>query len=149
MMINPEVREREAGRAELQRGGTSAAGGDEGRTPARGGPEPGDLRGDLRKFVRAHPQGWGHADWLGLLERLRARGHDLSDPDAIGRMLEREHLTAVLKRVGGVSPQRNRAIVERYESIGSLRQVGADDLAASIAMPGDLAERIQGGVRIA
>ena len=76
-----------------------------------------DLRGELRRFVGEHPQGWRHDDWLGLLDRLRERGHEVGDPDAVGSSLERERVAVTLEGVKGIGPQRIRSIVERYGTL--------------------------------
>ncbi|HEY0035397.1 MAG TPA: hypothetical protein VGB66_01855, partial [Longimicrobium sp.] len=50
------------------------------------------LQADLRAFAIARPSGWNHEDWLGFLDFLREKGHDLSAPEEIGSRLERERL---------------------------------------------------------
>ncbi len=101
-----------------------------------------DLTGALRDFVAAHPSGWQHSEWTTLLAELRERGLDVSDPAEIGRMLERERLAQLLGRIPRVGTQRIRSIVSRYESVWSLRAIGAEDLVESTKIPRPLAERI-------
>jgi len=105
-----------------------------------GGP---DLREDLRAFVQARPGGWGHEDWLAFLDHLRERGHDTSDPDAVGLQLERERLWAVLGRVQGMGPRRVQTVVDRYDTIWSAHQANVDELATLPGMNRSLAEKVR------
>jgi hypothetical protein len=102
-----------------------------------------DLQKDLQRFVVEHPQGWGHEQWLGLLESLRSRGYSVDEPERIGTLLERERLAARLKKIPGVGRQRIQALVDRYGSIWNLCNADIADLAQSIKAPRSLAERIQ------
>jgi excinuclease UvrABC nuclease subunit len=92
-------------------------------------------------------QGWGHDDWLHLLDHLRARGHELHDLDAVGAMLERERLILRLKRIDGMGPRRINALSDRYASVWDLIQADADDLARSARIPRALAERVRSVVQ--
>jgi hypothetical protein len=105
-----------------------------------------DLEGSLRQFIAEHPTGWEHDDWLALLDRLRAQGHDVDDRDAIGATLERERLSAVLGRVDGIGAQRIRSLSKRYGSLWNLRQAGVEDLARSSRLSRAVAERIQSAI---
>jgi hypothetical protein len=116
-----------------------------GRGTASSAAQP-DLGRHLRQFIAEHPTGWGHDDWLALLGQLRAQGHDVEDPDAIGATLERERLSAVLGRVNGMGAQRIRSLSERYGSLWNLRQAGVEDLARSSRLPRAVAERIQSAI---
>jgi len=130
--------------AEKDRPLKAARGNGPGRLPGTDGPTAHPkLRGELRRFVVEKPNGWGHDDWLGLLDRLQDRGYDTTDPDAVGRALERERLAAMLAGVPGVGPQRIRSIVERYGTVWDLRQADVDDLTRSAGIPRSLAERIK------
>jgi hypothetical protein len=102
-----------------------------------------DLREDLRAFVAAQPSGWGHEDWLAFLDHLGERGHDTSDPDAIGLLLERERLAALLERVQGMGPRRIQSVVERYDTIWSARHADVDEIAALPLMTRALAEKVR------
>jgi hypothetical protein len=102
-----------------------------------------DLREDLRSFVTAQPAGWGHDDWIAFLDHLRERGHDTRDPDAIGLLLERERLAALLERVPGMGPRRIDAVVGRYDTIWSAHQADVDALAALPNMTRALAEKVR------
>jgi hypothetical protein len=102
-----------------------------------------DIGGHLRQFIAEHPTGWGHDEWLALLGQLRAQGHDVDDPDAVGATLERERLSIALGRVDGIGAQRIRSLSERYGSLWNLRQAGVEDLARSSRLPRAVAERIQ------
>jgi excinuclease UvrABC nuclease subunit len=104
------------------------------------------LQGALQRFVAERPEGWGHAEWAGLLDRLRAEGHDVSDEAAIGLAVERVRLAATLGQVKNVGPQRIRVIIDRYETIWSLRGAPAEELAAETKIPLAVAERIKQSV---
>ena len=125
------------------KGGAAAKPARASRKQAPAGP---DLGADLRQFVSENPHGWGHGEWIGLLDRLRERGHSVDDTEQIGRSLERERLAATLEGVEGVGPQRVRSIVDRYETLWSLRQADVDDVAQSAKIPRPLAERIKAAV---
>jgi excinuclease UvrABC nuclease subunit len=98
---------------------------------------------ELRRFVGDHPHGWGHDEWLNLLEYLRARGHDIHDSDAVGALLERQRLIARLREIDGIGPLRVRALSDRYGSLWNLAQADPDELTQSARMPRGLAERIR------
>jgi hypothetical protein len=102
-----------------------------------------DLREDLRAFVQARPGGWGHEDWLAFLDHLTERGHDTSDPDGIGLLLESERLTAMLERVAGMGPRRISAVVDRYHTAWSTRHADLDEVAALPNMNLALAEKVR------
>ena len=106
-----------------------------------------DLKSEARGFVTGRPQGWNHDEWLGFLDDLRQRGHNVEDRDAIGSMLERERLGAMLERVEGISPQRVRSISERYGNVWRLKDANAEELARDAKIPQPLAERILESVR--
>lgn len=101
------------------------------------------LRSDLRGFVQAHPGGWGHNEWIGLVNLLRERGHDTSDTDAIGMALERERLTLVLERVPGLGAQRVKAIADKYPRIWNVMQAGAEELAMVANIPKAVAKKVK------
>ncbi|HEX5727125.1 MAG TPA: helix-hairpin-helix domain-containing protein [Longimicrobiaceae bacterium] len=112
------------------------------RTVRRSGARKPDLREDLRAFAAGRPEGWSHDDWLAFVNHLRERGHDVSDPDAVGRSLERERLAAVLEAVPGLGPRRIEALVSRFDTLWSLRQAHVDDIARVPGIPRALAERV-------
>lgn len=103
----------------------------------------------LIDFIEAHPEGWDHQAWLGLLADLERAGHDMSDPDAIGFALETERLGWELRRraVPGLGPKRIEAVVDRYKTLWSLRQADAGDLAEIKTIPSKLAEKVVAAVR--
>ncbi len=101
-----------------------------------------NLRADLREFVSARPKGWNHDQWLGLLDDLRGRGHDVSDASAVGMSLERERLAVHLEQIPGMGPRRVEALVGRYHTLYSLRQADASELAELPGMNRALAERV-------
>lgn len=105
-----------------------------------------DLRADLRAFAAGRPQGWDHADWLSFLEHLRERGHETSDSEAIGMALERERLAVVLETVPGMGPKRVDGLVERFQTLWSLRHAGVDQIASSPGMNLSLAEKVRQAV---
>lgn len=102
-----------------------------------------DLRADLRAFAAGRPQGWDHKDWLAFLEHLRERGHETSDADAIGKALERERLAVVLETVQGMGPRRVDALVERFQTLWSLRHAPVDAIASTPGMNLSLAEKVR------
>ena len=100
------------------------------------------MRTDLRAFVAASPHGWNHEEWLGLLEQLRERGHDVEDHQAIGSMLERERLRALLEKVPGLGAKRVQAIVEKFGDRWRLHEASADEISRGSNVPLPLAEKI-------
>ena len=108
-----------------------------------GGAKTGDLRGDLRDFASGRPQGWNHDEWLGFLEDLRQRGHDVEDRDAVGGMLERERLNVLLEKVPGMGAGRVRAVGDRFGSVWRLKDASADEIAREAKLPRPLAEKIR------
>ena len=113
---------------------------------ARGRSGEGKLEKDLREFVQAHPGGWGHNEWIGLVNLLRDRGHDTSDTDAIGMALERERLKLVLERVPGLGPQRVNTIADRYPRLWNLMQANAEEIATVTNLPKAVAEKVRDAV---
>lgn len=106
-----------------------------------------DLRSELRSFAQARPQGWNHQGWTELLDDLAAKGHDVSDPDAVGWTLERERLAATLEGIRGVGPRRVEQLVDRYETLWSLRRASAEDIAATAGISRSLAKQIAQALR--
>lgn len=102
---------------------------------------------ELRTFVADHPDGWNHHAWLGLLDRLRERGHDANDTDAVGVELERHRIRGALSGVDGVGPRRIDALAERFGSLWALRHADADEIAAVPGVPRAIAERIRNSLR--
>jgi hypothetical protein len=100
------------------------------------------LAADLRAFAVARPGGWDHDDWVSFLAHLGEQGHDVSDPDGVGRRLERERLGVVLGAVQGLGPKRVEGIMERFETLWSLRHASAAEVAAVPGMTRPLAERL-------
>jgi hypothetical protein len=136
-------------RAAGPRAGVSAAAA-AGNAPRAGGTNRQDdvrrssnLRADLRAFVDARPAGWNHDDWIGFLDHLRGRGHDVSDSAGVGMQLERERLTACLEQVPGMGTKRVDTIVDRYHTLYSARHADVDELAGLPGMNRALAERVR------
>jgi len=102
-----------------------------------------DLQADLREFVQARPGGWSHEDWMAFLDHLRERGHDTSDPDALGLALERERLASILERVQGMGPKRVASVVGRYETAWSCARADVDEIATLPGMNRALAEKVR------
>ncbi len=101
-----------------------------------------DLARDLDDFAAAQPGGWSHEDWMNFLEYLAQRGHDTSNPDAIGIDLERKRLALILGEVPGMGPKRVQNLVERYDTLWNLRQATVDELAEHKSLTRALAERV-------
>jgi hypothetical protein len=131
--------------AKTQPTGAAASGGAK-RTAAPRSKKP-DLRSDLRDFAAARPQGWGHEDWVGFLDNLRERGHNVEDRDQVGHMLEQERLSLVLEKVPGMGAQRVRSIAEKFGNLWQLRQADADRIAREANVPRPLAEKVAEAVR--
>jgi hypothetical protein len=103
----------------------------------------------LIDFIEAHPAGWNHGDWLGLLEDLERDGFDVSESDTIGYELENERLAWELRRrsVPGLGPKRIDAVVGRFGTLWSLRHAEVEDVAGIKTIPGALAEKVVAAVR--
>lgn len=98
----------------------------------------------LRAFVEAHPDGWGHDDWVALLKDLGEAGEDVSEPDTLGAELERTRLAWVLKQrsVPGLGPKRSEALVERFGTVWELEHASVDDVAQVPSITRSLAEKV-------
>ncbi len=99
------------------------------------------LQADLRAFAIARPGGWNHEDWLGFLDFLREKGHDLSAPEEIGSRLERERLGVVLSGIQGIGPKRVDALVNRFNTLYSARHASVEEFAGA-GLPRADAERV-------
>ncbi|HEY0024954.1 MAG TPA: hypothetical protein VGB24_18715 [Longimicrobium sp.] len=99
------------------------------------------LQADLRAFAIARPGGWNHEDWLGFLDSLRQKGHDLSAPEEIGSRLERERLGVVLSGIQGIGPKRVDALVNRFHTLYSARHASVEEFAGA-GLPRADAERV-------
>ena len=102
------------------------------------------MRKQLRSFVEDHPDGWNHDDWMGLLAELEATGSDVSDPQTIGLYLERTRLQWELTRrsVKGLGPKRSEALVDRFQTLWSLRHASVDEVAEVPTITRGLAEKV-------
>lgn len=89
------------------------------------------LEADLRAFAIARPGGWNHEDWLGFLDSLRQRGHQVSDAEEIGARLERERLSVVLGGIQGIGPKKVDALVTRFHTLYSVRHSSVEELVAA------------------
>ncbi len=89
------------------------------------------LRTQLRAFVDAHPHGWNHHEWLGLLAELTDSGVDTTDPDLIGALLEQERILACLEGLDlkGLGPKRREALAAHFGRLWDLKHASADDIA--------------------
>lgn len=87
------------------------------------------LQLELNQFVATHAEGWSHAEWLQLLDRLRSLGIP-ADSDKVGAQLEKTRLAAVLrsKQVPGLGPRRIEALVDRFQTLWSFRHASTDDI---------------------
>jgi hypothetical protein len=103
----------------------------------------------LNGFIEAHPEGWDHFSWLGLLAELEEDGFDVSDPDAIGIELENLRLAWELRRreVPGLGPKRIDAVVGRFGTLWSLQHAEVGDVAEIKSINGTLAEKVVAAVR--
>lgn len=82
-------------------------------------------------FIEAHPDGWNHMEWLGLLADLERDGVDVSEQEEVGLVLEGHRLVRELERmeVKGLGPKRLAALRERFQTLWSLRQASSTDIA--------------------
>jgi hypothetical protein len=98
----------------------------------------------LEAFVARHPEGWNHDAWLALLSELEQAGIDVGNPATLGRELERVRLAWELERraISGLGPKRRAAIVDRFETLWTLRHASTDDLAQVPSVPRTLAEEV-------
>lgn len=128
------------------------------RTPAAGGrtrranrpsravtPEGRDLHSELRDFAAEHPEGWSQDERTRLVDRLTRTGHDSTDPDAIGMILERERLDLMLQKVQGIGEKRRNTVLDRFGRLWDLRQAGVDEIASLPGLSRPIAERILTG----
>jgi hypothetical protein len=100
------------------------------------------LQADLRAFAIARPAGWNHEDWMSFLGHLSEKGHDVSDQQVIGARLERERLAVALEAIEGLGPRRVQSLVDRFQTMWSMRHAPAADVATVAGMTRPLAERI-------
>ncbi len=103
-----------------------------------------DLKFELSRFAQDHPQGWGHAEWLGLLNDLRNAGHDVSDSDSVGLALEGERLFQTLLRmeVKGLGPKRIQAVVSNFGTLWNLMNATPEEVSLLTKLPRSLAEEV-------
>lgn len=100
------------------------------------------LQADLRAFAIARPAGWNHDDWVAFLGHLAERGHDVSDHGTVGIRLERERLVVALEAIEGLGPKRVQSLVDRFQTLWSMRQADAAAIAGTQGMTRPLAERV-------
>ncbi|HEY0016735.1 MAG TPA: helix-hairpin-helix domain-containing protein [Longimicrobium sp.] len=100
------------------------------------------LQADLRAFAVARPAGWNHEDWMAFLAHLSERGHDVSDQAVIGSRLEQERLGVALTGIEGLGPKRVDALVQRFQTLWSMRHADAASIAGVPGMTRPLAERV-------
>jgi excinuclease UvrABC nuclease subunit len=100
------------------------------------------LQADLRAFATARPSGWNHEDWMAFLAYLSEKGHDVSDHQAVGIRLERERLAVALEAIEGLGPKRVHSLVDRFQTMWSMRHAQAADVATVAGMTRPLAERV-------
>jgi ERCC4-type nuclease len=102
------------------------------------------VNGQLDEFVREHPEGWNHEEWLSLLSDLEGKGVDVSERDEIGAELERTRITWELQRrsVPGLGPKRAEAIAKRFGSLWRLQHASPEEVAKVPSMNRALAEKV-------
>lgn len=105
------------------------------------------LQADLRAFAIARPAGWNHDDWVAFLGHLAERGYDVSDHGAVGIRLERERLAVALEAIEGLGPKRVQSLVDRFQTLWSMRQADAAAIAGTAGMTRPLAERVVQALR--
>jgi ERCC4-type nuclease len=107
------------------------------------------MNDELTDFVEAHPNGWDHQEWLGLLKDIESQGGDISDPDAVGLQLEKERLALELSRksVPGLGPKRIESVVGHFETLWGLRQASPEEIAEVPSIHKGLAAKVAEAVR--
>jgi hypothetical protein len=107
------------------------------------------LHKELRRFVRDHPHGWGHDDWLRLLFHLSENGVDTANEDAIGLALEGERLKNTLANLGvkGLGPKRIEAVADRYGTVWNLKDASWEAVAELPGIPETLARELVRRIR--
>ncbi len=107
------------------------------------------LADEIKRFIEAHPHGWGHEDWLGFLQHLGESGQDVPDADSLGMALEREHLKHTLLgcHVTGLGPKRLEAVCDAFPSLHHLRSAGPEEIAERAKIPRTLAENLTQALR--
>ena len=112
-------------------------------------PKSNEMAREIFAFVEAHPHGWSHDEWLGLLHHLGSSGQDVSDPDEIGLTLERARVQVALKHTGikGLGPKRIDAIAAEYSFLPQLRDTDPNEVAAKTGVPRKLAQEIAATIR--
>jgi hypothetical protein len=110
----------------------------------RGAPrsKPSELQSALHQFAAAHPDGWGHDQWLNLVRRLEEQGLDTTDRDSIGMMLENERMRLHLERIEGLRPKQVNSLIEQYGTMWNLRQANPEQVASLPGVSSDVAERV-------
>lgn len=108
-----------------------------------------DWATEIGRFASEHPEGWGHEEWLSLLNSLSEAGHDTSDGDVIGLALESERLSQTLGRmeVKGLGAKRIDALVGRFGTLWNLMSASPEDLAQIHGVSLSLAEQILEGLQ--
>lgn len=105
------------------------------------------LQADLRAFAIARPSGWNHEDWMAFLGHLGEKGHDVTDHQTIGARLERERLAVALEAIQGLGPKRVQSLVDRFQTMWSMRHAEPADVATVAGMTRPLAERVVQQIR--
>jgi hypothetical protein len=102
----------------------------------------------LHAFVKAHPDGWNHEEWLGLLADLEGEGVGVGEHDEIGARLERTRLEWELQRraIPGLGPKRSEAIAKRFGTLWRLRHASVEEVARVPSMNRTLAEKVLGAL---
>lgn len=98
----------------------------------------------LDAFLDRHPTGWGHDEWLALLDDLRRAGIDVGDAEVVGHALEGRRLARVLNdlSIKGLGAKRIEAIVARFETLWRARHAQVEDVAAIRTVPAALAAKV-------
>jgi len=99
---------------------------------------------EIRYFVREHPHGWSHDEWLMFLYHLSQTGVDTEDEAAIGMALERERLTHTLgnMEIKGLGPKRREALASRFGTLWDLMEASPEEISRVPGVPRSLATQI-------
>lgn len=106
------------------------------------------LSTELLAFVEAHPDGWSHDDWLGLLYQLTEAGFDTADEDGIGLALERARVVRTLREMSikGLGAKRIETVADRFGTLWNLRNASSDTMREVAGLPPTVAHEVRKGL---
>jgi hypothetical protein len=99
---------------------------------------------EIERFVKEHPQGWGHEDWLGFLHHLGETGQEVPDADSLGLALEKTRLRYTLQGLGvsGLGPKRMEAVCDAFPSLYHFCSSAPEEVAERAGIPRSMADSL-------